>query len=106
MTIASITITMTDEMRKKYQKEFDEIEDKCSALKDLDKGISTRMSFNIPVSTTDDLQIWADDFNREFIAAHKKTGDPNAYLYPVLLGRQLIEELCKRNLIQDTLGIK
>jgi len=105
MTIASISITMTDEKRKKYQKEFDEIDDKCSALQKLDKGISCSMSFNVPVSTTDDLQMLSNEFNKDYLLA-TKTSDSDKYFRAALMGRQIINELCKRNLIQDTLGIK
>jgi len=105
MTIASITITMTDKMREKYQKEFDEIDDKCSALQKLGKGITCSMSFNIPISTTDNLQLLANEFNKDYLVA-TKTSNSDKYFSAALMGRQIINELCKRNLIQDTLGIK
>ena len=110
MTIASITITMTDKMREKYQKEFDEIDNKCSALQKLDKGITTSMSFNVPVSTTDELQIKCEVFKEVFLAAHKITGliisgaDKNnvvskEYLHAAVLGNMVLDELKKRKLI-------
>jgi len=104
MTIASITITMTDEKREKYQKEFDEIEDKCTALTNLDKSILTKVSFNKPTDG-DHLQMLSNEFNKDYLIA-TKTSNSDKYFRAALMGRQIINELCKRNLIQDTLGIK
>lgn len=110
MTIASITITMTDEQRKKYPKEFDEINNKCSALVKLGKGITSAMSFNVPVSNTDELQLKCEEFKEVFLAAHKITGliisgvdkhnvVSKKWLHAAVLGNQVLNELKKRNLI-------